>query len=98
MGNDITRREHETTFKRPTTDTHVFHLQPFQGYRLEMGDVHFHHDSAVLLPDYDVVPDASRITALAVLAACLNHAKQLTAGYDVETRTHLAEQGQDGQV
>jgi outer membrane protein OmpA-like peptidoglycan-associated protein len=76
MGNDITRRDHDKTYQRPTTDTHVFHLQPFQGWRLEMGDVHFHHDSAVLLPDYDVVPDASRITALAVLAACLNHAKK----------------------
>jgi hypothetical protein len=76
MANDITRRDHDKTYQRPTTETHVFHLQPFQGWRLEMGDVHFHHDSAVLLPDYDVVPDASRVTALATLAACLNHARK----------------------
>ncbi len=76
MGNDITRRDHGKTFERPTTDTHAFHLQPFLGHRLEMRDVHYHHDSAVLLPDYDVVPDSSRVTALATLAACLNHAKK----------------------
>jgi hypothetical protein len=27
-------------------------------------DVHFHHDSAVLLPDYGDAPDATRVTGL----------------------------------
>lgn len=49
----LTRREKTKKFDKTTGATHIFKLRPFQGYVLEMEDVHFHHDSAVLLPDYE---------------------------------------------
>jgi hypothetical protein len=52
VGNDITRRDHTEILRRPTTETHPFRLQPFRAYLLEVEDEHFHHESAVLLPNY----------------------------------------------
>ncbi len=48
----ITRREHANTWREKTTEAHVFRLQPFRGFVLEVEDIHFHHDSAVFLPNY----------------------------------------------
>ncbi len=73
-GDTITRRDHGKPFDRCTTQEHVIHLDPFQGYVIEMEDEHFHHDSAVLLPDYGHKADPSRLCGLAVLAHCLEHA------------------------
>lgn len=71
----ITRRQHAEIFTRVTTEIHEFDLKPFKGYILEVEDVHFHHDSAVLLPDYGDSPDPTRLTALAILAAAYDQAK-----------------------
>src|SRR5512141_2263252 len=52
----------------------------FVGHILEMEDINFHLDSAVLLPDYGAeapktgTPDQNRITGLGVLYACYKHA------------------------
>lgn len=72
---DITRRDHGVTFDRETTEGHEFRLQPFRGLVLEVEDVHFHHDSAVLLPNYppDRPLDDGASLGLAVLAECLTH-------------------------
>ncbi|MBT8399867.1 MAG: hypothetical protein KJO98_05270, partial [Rhodothermia bacterium] len=50
---------------------------------LEVEDVNFHHDSAVLLPDYGtsaaqegVSPEQRRVTGLAVLYACYRHVRE----------------------
>jgi peptidoglycan hydrolase-like protein with peptidoglycan-binding domain len=55
----------------------------FHGHVLEMADVHFHHDSAVLLPDYQASDTAdgdseeqNHATALSVLASCYVYASQ----------------------
>lgn len=72
----MTRRDHTLTFVKPTTQTNPFQLNPFQGYLLEVEDEHFHHDSAVLLPNYppDNRPaDGGPSLGLAVLAECLKH-------------------------
>lgn len=73
---DLTRRKHDETFERLTTEAHEFRLQPFRGVVLEVEDVHFHHDSAVLLPNYpaDVREAAGGPSlGLSVLAECLKH-------------------------
>ena len=77
----ITRRDFAQTWSRKTTLPHRFVVKKFRGFVLEMEDIHFHHDSAVVLPDYTsgaelnpVVDD--RVTSLAVIAACYRHAKQ----------------------
>ncbi len=75
MAIEITRRDHKQTFRKVTTQTHQFQLQPFQGYILEVEDEHFHHDSAVLLPNYPIKnrPGDGPSLGLAVLAECLKH-------------------------
>ena len=71
----INRRQHTETFSRETTEIHEFDLKPFKGYVLEVEDVHFHHDSAVLMPDYGDAPDPTRISAISILAAAYDQAK-----------------------
>jgi len=54
----------------------------FTGHVLDMEDVNFHFDSAVLLPDFGPfapktgTPEQNRITGLAVLYACYKHAQE----------------------
>jgi len=72
----LTRRQHTEIFDGLTTEIHEFRLQPFKGIILEVEDEHFHHDSAVMLPNY---PATAREAVggpslgLAVIAACLKH-------------------------
>ncbi|MGA2263731.1 MAG: OmpA family protein, partial [Acidobacteriota bacterium] len=71
---DITRRQHGETFTRVTAETHDFQLQPFQGLVLEVEDTHFHHDSAVLLPNFPAEPGevfGGPSLGLSVIAECL---------------------------
>ncbi|HEY0077395.1 MAG TPA: hypothetical protein VGB73_02035 [Pyrinomonadaceae bacterium] len=82
MPETLTRRDKTKKFDKATGAAHIFQLRPFKGYVLEMEDVHFHHDSAVLLPDYeakatapDAPPHEDKITGLAVLRTCYQHAK-----------------------
>jgi len=77
----ITRRDFDQTWSKKTTLTHRFTVKKFRGFVLEMEDIHFHHDSAVLLPDYTSESELNptvddRITSLAVIAACYQHAKK----------------------
>lgn len=63
---------------------HCFVLKQHVGYVLEMEDVHFHHDSAVLMPDFahcDTTSPSSEgnsdhFSGLAVIAACYAHAAE----------------------
>lgn len=79
----VTRRQAREKADRLTGALHVFRLRPRRAFVLEIEDLHFHHDSAVLLPDYEATqsaPDGAghqdRITGLAVLRACYLHAKK----------------------
>jgi len=91
-GDTITRRDYAAKFNRPTTIDNIFHLQPFQGYVIEVEDVHFHHDSAVFLADYGafttpVDEDSERVVGLCAVRACYQQAaahpqqKLLIAGH-----------------
>ena len=85
-GDDATiidlRNSDETSWDRQTGEKHRFKLKGYHGYVLEIEDVHFNHNSAVLLPDYE--PDkkgrresvAGRVTGLAVLRACYLHVQE----------------------
>jgi hypothetical protein len=78
----LTVRDQGRDFSKPTGASHQFQLRKFREFIIEMEDLHFHHDSAVMLPDFDTespTPDATiepRITALAILAKTLRHAEQ----------------------
>src|SRR5262245_20319574 len=78
----ITRRDGGKDFQRATGELHPFQLVPFRGMVLEVEDVHFHFDSAVLMPDFadcdQVVDEAdrNRITGLAAIRAAYRHANQ----------------------
>src|SRR5262245_53202904 len=67
-------------FSLDTGETHSIVVSTLDGFAIEMADVHFNVDSAVLLPDEGatmpvVDSGASRITGLAVLLACHLHTK-----------------------
>lgn len=76
----FTWREADKKWERETGAKHTFRLQSFRGHVLEVEDVHFHHDSAVLLPDYQhsgaSTGEEDHINGLAVLTACYRHAKR----------------------
>src|SRR4051812_2235097 len=71
------------TFGGFTSARHSFALERATRHVLEVEDVHFHLDSAVLLPDNPpedertapaTVPPAPRVTSIAALAQCLHTA------------------------
>jgi hypothetical protein len=62
-------------------ESHIINTTIGRGHLVEMEDVQFHFDSAVLLPEPDCTDDPDkpaeeRITGLAVLAACYKHAQE----------------------
>lgn len=66
-----------------TGGLHIIQVTRFKAGLLEMEDVHFHLDSAVLLPDFQLTADShadapDHVTGIAVLRACLLHAKEST--------------------
>lgn len=83
----LTRRDGERAFDRSAGASYDFRLRRLVAHMLEVEDVHFNHDSAVLLADYrdtaksdddasaDAQDDAleSRITGLGVIAAFFRH-------------------------
>lgn len=79
----ITRRDYDRVFDRPTNEHHTFMLRDFRLKLLEVEDVHFHFDSAVMMPDYgtcDEIRDAAdenHVSGLAVLRACYLHAERM---------------------
>lgn len=94
MPTPIDWNDREDTFQRATGSLHVFQLQRWPAYVLEIPDLHFDTDSAVLLPDApidDIVANetalAPRMTAFSALAEAIRHAglhptrKLLVAGH-----------------
>jgi len=80
MGNKtwIKRPELPGRWERATGERHTFQLQRRKAYVLEVRDLHFHHDSAVLLPEY--VPDSDSVEkkpfGFDALRTCYLHAKE----------------------
>jgi hypothetical protein len=79
----IKPHEAGSSWKQPTGERHVFRLAPRQGHLLEMEDVHFHHNSAVVMPDHgDCLPDdheahadaGDHVSGLDVICAAYLHA------------------------
>jgi len=70
ISNLLTGRKHSITVNRN-----------FQFNVIEMEDINFHFDSAVLLPDYGTeapqpgTGDQNRVTGLAVIYACYKHSQ-----------------------
>jgi hypothetical protein len=81
-GTPVTIRDEDKPFQRNTGQAHVFELHTFHVFLIEFEDLHFHHNSAVLLPDYDTesrdpaMPAEPRITSLAILAECLREVRR----------------------
>ena len=79
----ITRRQFGKLAQLLTGKTHKIEVKTqFTCHMVEVEDLNFHHDSAVMLPDYGVsVPqegttqEQERVTGLAVLYACYRHAR-----------------------
>src|SRR5262245_50053297 len=64
----------------PTGQRHAIRILRLHADLLEMEDLHFHFDSAVMLPerepaDADDPQSGSALTGLSVLRACFLHAK-----------------------
>jgi hypothetical protein len=80
---DLTLRDIEAVRSLATGQLHTFRVRPFQGKILEVEDIHFHHDSAVMLPDsgdIESIVDASdenHVSGLDVLRACYLHAERM---------------------
>jgi peptidoglycan hydrolase-like protein with peptidoglycan-binding domain len=77
---EIDLRQALKSWSISTGALHRFRLRRYHGQVLEMEDVQFHHDSAVMMPDPFCDDDghendAERITGLAVLRACYLHAE-----------------------
>lgn len=75
----ITRKDAAKVFTQAAGSLHVFKLSPLLANLLEVEDVHFHHDSAVLLPAYDATKtDAppKAVSSMAVLCVCYRYAKE----------------------
>ena len=92
MGDFQIRRVNRTrSFNIASGVQHQFQLAPAANVLVEVEDAHFHHDSAVLLPDFagdpNVQGQGGQTTGIAVLAACLQFArdnpdrKLLSAGH-----------------
>lgn len=72
----ITRRDKDKRWNRPTGQQHVFQIRGRIVYWLELEDVLFHHNSAVMMPDrLDGTDDQDQITGLDVIATGLTHAR-----------------------
>ena len=84
--NDVTAVSGDATqTKQETVQTelrHRFQVDTRKAFVMEMEDIHFHHDSAVLLPDFEPKSKslrespAGRVNGLAVLCACYLHAEE----------------------
>jgi outer membrane protein OmpA-like peptidoglycan-associated protein len=80
-GTRITPRDQGKEFNRDAGALHRFILRRFEANVLDVEDVHFHLDSAVLLPDFsagdpDADPtDTNRVTGLAALCSAYLHAE-----------------------
>ncbi|MBP1594655.1 MAG: hypothetical protein H6Q05_32 [Acidobacteria bacterium] len=78
---DLAKRNDAREWQKPTEQKHKFQVKHHEGYVLEMEDLLFHFDSAVMMPNYEpaeLEPDIPpyRISGLAVLRACYLHAQK----------------------
>ena len=77
---EITRRQSGKVQNLRSSESHQIQVKTkFYGHVLEMQDVHFHHNSAVMMPYFDDdagTPEPNRITGLMVLAVCYCHVSQ----------------------
>lgn len=81
---DITRRQAGKIHYLRSGRHHKVRIKTkYVCHMLEVEDLNFHHNSAVMLPDYGVshpqegtTPEQERITGLAVLYACFRHARE----------------------
>jgi len=70
------------SWDKPTDQRHRFRLKQYHGHILEVEDLHFHTDSAVMMPNYEAgtshheSSERTPITGLAVLRACYLHAQE----------------------
>ena len=91
-GNTFRRRDKNRPLRAPTGQAHVFGLRRYRVHWIEIEDVLFHFDSAVLMPDAELedepgTPDEERITGLSVIRAAYMQAgdnpaqKLLIAGH-----------------
>jgi outer membrane protein OmpA-like peptidoglycan-associated protein len=78
----ITRRDSARTFARKTDVKHRFVLRGFKAAVLDIEDVHFHFDSAVLMPDFGKADaaggasdDQNKVTGLGAVRAVYRHAE-----------------------
>lgn len=80
---DITVRDRGKAFAKVTNERHFFRLLLNHAHILEVEDVHFHFDSAVMMPDFGpcdetVDPeDANHVSGLAAVRACYMHAENM---------------------
>ena len=75
----ITIRDLTKTWTCATGERHIFRLSPLRAYLVEMEDLHFHFDSAVVMPDQNPADakdarSGSDITSFAVMRAVYRHA------------------------
>ena len=81
-GTETTRRETSRIHGLRTGERNTITVRGLRYHMLEMEDVNFHFDSAVLLPDFGKsapqpgTPEQDRITGLGVLYACYKHARE----------------------
>jgi outer membrane protein OmpA-like peptidoglycan-associated protein len=73
------KRGTQEPLKLPTGEAHTIVVQRSQGTLIEMEDLNFHFDSAVLLPDHRdddgaTSPEQDLVTGLSVLRACYLYA------------------------
>jgi outer membrane protein OmpA-like peptidoglycan-associated protein len=78
---NLTLRELEKGRLFAIGEAHVINATIGRGHLVEMEDVNFHFDSAVMLPDPNCgddqsKPEQDRITGISVLATCLRHAQE----------------------
>lgn len=55
---EITWKDFDKAFEKPTGKRHRFRVRRYRGLVLDVEDVHFHFDSAVLMPDFETAPAA----------------------------------------
>ena len=77
----ILPRDKLSPFTLPTGEHHRVVVHRYKVAMVEVEDLHFHHDSAVMMPDRDPVDvvdakSGTDLTALVILRACYLYAKE----------------------
>ncbi len=71
----LERKDGDKIFGKQTGTTHEFRLRRHRAHWLEVEDCHFHHDSAVMMPEAKVgAGNKEGVSGMAALADALRHA------------------------